>query len=515
RQDARGLRIAATLPQASRLQGRLGQSQLKLAASGMTFAYPGTVNIKGLDVVIGNPDSATHLTAADFSVVFGQALQGRFADAEAMIGPVPLLLTRGSGSWSYADSVLSVAGEEWLLRDRTVPGRFQPLLSRDMALTLADGRITASGRLREPQTGAEVVRVAIAHDLATVNGQADLFVDGIRFDEAVRPEMLSNLVLGMVANTRGQIKGTGRIDWNDSGVTASTGRFRTDSLNFAAAFGPVTGLSGEIEFTDLLGMVSAPGQSVHVAEINTGVAAYDGIIRYRLLPDFRLAIEGGEWPFAGGRLRLDPGTIDMVTDQPRALTFRLVSVDAAEFLRRFEFDNFNATGHFSGALPIVFDKDGGHIRGGRLDVDEGGGTLAYVGELTYEDMGAMANFAFRALRSLAYTNLVIEMDGDLDGEMITKVQFDGISQGAGASRNFLTRQIEKLPIKFNVTITAPFLQLMTSTRSLYDTNFITDPALFGILPGQTPAAPASPDPEPPPPRVREPDIQPAESETMR
>jgi translocation and assembly module TamB len=60
------------------------------------------------------------------------------------------------------------------------------------------------------------------------------------------------------------------------------------------------------------------------------------------------------------------------------------------------------------------------------------------------------------------------LNGDLDGEMLTDVTFSGLSQGRGASRNFITRQVEKLPIVFNVRINAPFRQLITSAKSLYD-----------------------------------------------
>ena len=513
RQGPDGIRLAARLSGATRLNGRLGSSPMQLAVGAMQLDFPGAATLSDVDLVIGDLETGTHIKAADFSVDLGQTLTGRYADAEATIGAVPLLLTRGSGSWSFADSVLGVAGDEWLLRDRQVPARFQPLISTDMQLTLSDGRIAVTGTLDEPQTARDVLRVAIAHHLGSVTGHADLFVDRLTFDDQLQPEMISNIVLGVIANTHGTLAGTGRIDWSADGVTASTGRFRTDSLDFAAAFGPVRGLSGDIVFSDLLGMQTGPGQLVRLAEVNPGFAVYGGSIRYRLLPDFRMQVEGGEWPFAGGRLLLEPGTIDLVSEEPRTLVFRVDRVDAAQFLAGFDFENINATGHFAGVIPIIFDKDGGHVRGGRLEVIEEGGTLAYVGELTYEDLGVMANFAFNALRSLRYQYLIIEMDGDLAGEVVTKIRFDGISQGEGASRNILTRQIEKLPLQFNVTISAPFLQLITSARSLYDTQYVTDPALLGLLPGQVNnpgenSAPATPPNTPP----KFPGIQPPDSE---
>jgi hypothetical protein len=484
RQGANGLQMAARLRGSAQVQGRLGASPMQLAIGAMQMDFPGAARLSDVDLLIGEAGSGTHIKASDFVIDLGTTLAGRFADAEATIGVVPLLLTRGSGSWSFTESVLRVAGDEWLLRDRQVPARFQPLVSTDMRLTLADNKIAVTGTLDEPQTARDVLRVAILHELGSVTGHADLFVDGMTFDDQLQPEMVSNIVLGIIANTRGTVAGTGRIDWTASGVTSSTGRFRTDSLDFAAAFGPVQGLSGDIVFSDLLGMQTGPGQVVRLAEVNPGFAVSNGTIRYRLLPDFRMQVEGGEWPFAGGRLLLDPGVVDLVSEEPRRLVFRVDRVDAAQFLAGFDFENINATGHFAGVIPIVFDKDGGHVRGGRLEVIEDGGTLAYVGELTYEDLGTMANFAFNALRSLRYQYLIIEMDGELAGEVITKIRFDGLSQGEGASRNVLTRQVEKLPLQFNVTISAPFLQLITSARSLYDTQYVTDPALLGLLPGQ-------------------------------
>ena len=185
-------------------------------------------------------------------------------------------------------------------------------------------------------------------------------------------------------------------------------------------------------------------------------------------------------------------------------------MDAAKFLQQLEFENISATGVFDGQLPMVFDQNGGRVVGGRLVARKGGGSLAYIGELTYEDMGAITNFAFDALRSIRYSSLEILMDGAIDGELVTQIRFDGLQQGDGARRNFLTRQVAKLPIQFNVTVKAPFYQLITSARSLYDVNFVRDPRDLGLLPGgpAIPGAPTGADTQ------NDKSIQPQESEPM-
>src|SRR3546814_16456783 len=104
-----------------------------------------------------------------------------------------------------------------------------------------------------------------------------------------------------------------------------------------------------------------------IEEINPGIPVIDGEIEYRLLGDNRVRIEGGSWPFGGGKLLLHPTTLDFNADKARRLSFDIVGVDAAVFLQNFGFDNINATGVFDGTLPVDFDGLGGRIVGGRID----------------------------------------------------------------------------------------------------------------------------------------------------
>ena len=93
----------------------------------------------------------------------------------------------------------------------------------------------------------------------------------------------------------------------------------------------------------------------------------------------------------------------------------------------------------------------------------------------------MGNFAFSALRSVDYGSMRIDMNGSLTGEIVTRVSFDGLSQGEGTSKNFLTKQVAKLPIRFNVNIRAPFFSLFGSFKSLYDPTLVPDPAKLGLV----------------------------------
>ena len=133
----------------------------------------------------------------------------------------------------------------------------------------------------------------------------------------------------------------------------------------------------------------------------------------------------------------------------RRLAFRVDGLDAAAFIQQLDFPNIAATGTFDGRLPILFDQAGGRIEGGALG-SRGPGTLA-----------------FDALKKVRYSELTISLDGKLDGEIVSRVKFDGVRQATG-ERGLVAGMIRNLPFRFNIQIRAPFRGLVGSARSYAD-----------------------------------------------
>ena len=502
-----GLRGAIRVPRIA-LAGTSGDSPLRIA-SGPASIDLATLrwSLSGADVRLGEGESVTRFSAERLTGrAAGRGMAGELVGAAGKIGAVPLDMSEIAGAWRWADGALTLEGGLTLTDGAAPDARFYPLVSRDAVLRFADGAIEATAGFAERTTGTKILDTVIRHRFADGKGAADLKVRELRFDDAFQPDQLTYLAKGVVANVRGSVVGDGRIEWDAAGVT-SNGTFATAGTDLAAAFGPVTGLTATLRFDDLIGLRSASGQIARIDEVNPGIPVREGEIEYRLLGDNRVRIEGGRWPFAGGELLLHPTTLNFAADQPRRMTFDVVGVDAAVFLQSFGFENINATGKFDGTLPVEFDGLGGRIVGGRIDSREGGGTLAYVGELSNRNLGVMANFAFGALRSLKYDDLTIILNGDLDGEMVTDIRFGGVGQGEGATRNFLTNQIAKLPLVFNVKITAPFRQLLTSAKGFYDPSLLIEQNLPALMRAQQDAEAAA--------RGAATPVQPPESEPVQ
>jgi hypothetical protein len=462
------------------LSGRIGETPVRLASGPIGFAWPGAVSARSIDVALGPPGTDSRFRISNLDAMLGADIGGTFEDADVMLAAVPLDLREVSGKWRYRGGALLLSEGSLRIEDREQVDRFLPMVARGADLTLRDNRITAHALVREPTSERQVLAATIVHDLGTGAGHADLDVPGLVFDRDLQISEVSPLLLGVVSNLEGTVTGTGRIDWNADGVTSS-GRFASGDLDFAAPFGPVSDVSGTVVFTDLLGLVTAPDQHVAIGSVNPGIEATSGDLSFQLEPDLMLQVNGATWPFMGGTLKLLPTRMKMGASEARRMQFEIEALNAATLVQTMEIENVNVSGIFDGQLPIVFDERGGRIDGGTLVSRDPGGNVAYVGQLTYEDLSTMGNFAFQALRSVDYRQMTVGLAGSLDGEMITRITFAGVSQGTGAKRNFITRQIGKLPIRFVINIRAPFFGLVNSFRSLYDPSLVQDPRSLGLL----------------------------------
>ena len=459
------------------LAGRLGKTPIRISGDRAQLAFGNSnFSVTSLAVRLAAKDETTRLDAASFSGSLQRGgAAGRFAQLSGKLAGVPLLVSEAQGDWALRQRVLTMGGG-LQISDAASEPRYFPLIANDFALRLADNQITANGTARHPKTGIAVSNVSITHDLNSGRGHAILDVPALDFGQALQPEELTPITKGVIALVKGRVTGRGDIDWGPDGVT-STGDFGTQSLDMAAAFGPVNGLSGRIRLSDLLGLATESPQSVKLASINPGIAVLDGEISYRLLPGLKAEILGGSWPFAGGRLSLQPTIMDLSTAATRHLTLKVEGLDAARFIAAMEFENVAATGLFDGELPLIFDQEGGRIEGGRL-VARSGGTLSYIGEISNQNVGAMGRFAFDALKSIRYSRLSIDLDGNLGGDVITRIKFAGVSQAPiGGLKPKLpipikVRGLTNFPFIFNVTITAKFRQLFDTVRSINDPSIL-------------------------------------------
>ena len=488
-----GITMAASV-RALALHGRSGDSALAVRTGPGRVAWPGTSTLGGVDVTLGTGAQANHVQLASSSMVAtGKALGGHFTGGAVDSPALPTTVSAAGGDWRFDNGRLTLAGGQFVVTDRTRPARFAPVAARDATLTLADQAVDGTLWLVTPGGSQDLARVTFRHALSSGKGHADVTIAGLAFHNTkgkvagLQPADLSDMAKGVIANAEGTIRGTARFDWDTTakdGAVTGSGKFSSDDFDFAGAIGPVDGLAGSIEFTDLIHLVTAPHQILKIGSINPGIEVDNGVVDLQVLPDQVVRLNHAQWPFEGGTLHLEPTDLNMAVAEPRRLTLIIDGLEAGRFLQHVNMANLSATGTFDGQLPLVFDANGGRIVGGQLISRAPGGNVSYVGALSQKDLSPMGNYAFKMLRSVDYRAMTIGMDGDLAGEVVTKVSFGGISQGKGSERNLITRQISRLPIRFDINVRAQFYQLLGSLRSLYDPTMVRDPRDLGLVDAQ-------------------------------
>ena len=447
-----------------RFAGTLGKSPVSLAAASARLLKE-RFALADFAMRIGKAQAPVMLDAS--RVEGNYSGSGTFTGGKAIIGRVPLEISEAAGKWRMLKGGIGFNGS-LLLSDRADPPKFYPLRSDNVDFTLADNRIKATGTLGHPPSGTKVTDVTIAHNLETGDGTALLDVPGIRFGSNLQPEELTRLTQGVIALVNGGLSGQGRIAWTGTGKVTSTGEFSLNDMDLAAPFGPVTGMRGTIRFTDLLGLETAPGQTLTLETINPGILVENGIVRYQLLPDRLVKVERGEWPFMGGRLVLHETILNFARPTAKRLTFEVIGLDARIFVESLGFKELQASGTFDGVLPMIFDENGGRIVGGRLDSRPGGGSLRYNGVVNKANLGMMGNVAFEALRDLRFKSMVVRLDGDLAGEFATRLTIDGVALGQTGTQKLIRSFLKRLPLKMNVTIKGPFRALIATAKAFRD-----------------------------------------------
>jgi translocation and assembly module TamB len=463
-----------------RLSGRLGSSPVQIVADRARLLSSDQFDASGLGMRLGNPASPVLLAAKQLGGRFGgRGIAGTFDGGRGTIGNIALLMREAAGHWTFAKA-LTVDGA-LTVSDRSEKTKFYPLAARGVHFVLAGDRITTTGALHNPASGALVTNVDILHRLASAQGHAILDVPGLRFaQKTLQPDQITPLTEGVIALVDGTVRGQGRIEWSGTKVS-STGDFSTGGTDLAAAFGPVTGIKGTMHFTDLLGMQTAPGQVVTLATVNPGILVENGTLHVQLLAGQLVKIENGDWPFMGGRLLLRETILNFGKPTPKRLTFAVDGLNAHLLVESFGFKEIAAGGLFDGVLPMIFDDSGGRIVGGRLDSRAPGGSLSYIGVVSKANLGLFGGIAFNALRDLRFQSMIVRLDGDLAGEFATTLTIDQVALGNTGTQRLIRRVLKKVPFKFNVSIKGPFRALIGTAKSFKDPRTTIHDALPGPI----------------------------------
>ena len=402
----------------------------------LTFRPDGCLAITAAQLAFGENDARAlsgDLCAGEGSLVTvtdgGWTARGRMQGAAAevpflamqfsdMAGP---LIVRGTEAGLEMDAGVEAAR----VADTTQPQRFYPLDAVGSASLAGDvwlGRFDlSSGRHR-------LGSVDLKHDGRIEAGGVAFDASDLVFaEDGLQPDDVTPLTEGLIdPPVSGGAGFTGRFDWTPEGATSS-GVLTVDDLDFVSPAGPVTGLNGEVAFTSLTPLITAPEQRL-TAE---GIQALASVTDLNLLFELgagSFQVSGADLDVAGGRVVIEPFDVPLDRTQPFGGTLVFENVQLGELIGGAGFgEQVGLDAVVSGRVPFTWDAENGFrvtngslyaVQPGRLEIArealsglEAGGGGEDVPPNVVQDL------AYQAMEELAFDILTAEVNSLDEGRL--------------------------------------------------------------------------------------------------
>lgn len=476
-----------------RFSGRSGNITLALQATTPSLSIE-MAEDRTMAVTLARLTANARIT--DTWQVDGEFTQGTLSDP-TLPGSVSTIAGRWSAAPQDGQPVIRVeAGEALLTANRPASDEerplFNPLRMVNAGAVLVDGRIDASGQIVLVEPSRQLAVFNAHHVVSEGAGGARIQAASIVFDQSLQPYQISEQARGLVENVTGEASVVADILWTSDQITSS-GTVSLNGLSLATSTIPaVTGVRGAIFFDDLFAMTTPPGQRVTVGSLNPGVTVRNGAVQFQLLPEERVAIEQAVFEFAGGQLAMQPTTIRLGADSTQfELTLR--DVDATDLISSLSIPDLQATGRVEGSFPLTLTRTSALIENGVLRALPGGGVISYTGNAGDAATG-VSRIAFDALRSFRYDDLVLTLNGDLSGDVVSSIEFIGQNSGRAVDLSEMVQlpgvgrvTVRGVPFDFNVRVTAPFRRLAQTAASLTDPGSLINQANPGADAEEQPA----------------------------
>lgn len=444
-------------------------------------------------------------------------VRGAIEDATVEGSALPVEISAMGFDFATQGEAMRLSNGRALVRDRPPPAtvaneepraRFNPMALRAVTGMLDEGVLTTAGDVvlverreadRLLRQDTPLGRFSARHALTANEGAADVRIADLQFGPSLDAYDISDPIRGIASDVEGGVSADLHVKWRQGALSADGAVVLTDISFNTAALGPVDKVNGAVRFDDLLAVRTAPDQILTIGRIDPGIGVVDGTVAFQVLGPTRLKVAKAEWPFAAGRLSIEPLELDL-NSRATALTLELQEVDFGSFIETLGLKDIAASGRVAGRFPLVFSEQNvsGEIVNGQLYTLPGGGFLSYTGPVS-DALTGPPRLAFDALQGLRYERLSMSLNGPLAGNIEGNLSFAGINTTPLRDTETLipipglqTEQPVGLPFAFDVSVTAPFRKLLESYQGTVDAWSVARRALD--TESATPVDPAPPSP---------------------
>lgn len=257
-------------------------------------------------------------------------------------------------------------------------------------------------------------------------GEARFELVPLAFAEGgLQPNQLAPVLGPSLRAVEGTIAANAKIRWS-GGEPAISGGLSLRGLSFTTGEVGLEDLSGRITFESIWPPRTPPGQVLTIGRIEQGLKVRNGIIRFQLDDRSRLRIAQADIGFSGGRLSLEPVTLDP-TASDHHMVFAAEGLDLQEVLDSVNVEAADASGTVSGRIPVTFSSQGISVNGATLAADTRG-ILRYQPSAPPEALQQQDDsieLLRNALTNFHYDHFTVTLDGSSGDKWHSTVHIAG------------------------------------------------------------------------------------------
>ena len=358
--------------------------------------------------LIQSAGGAWHASAR---IEHGQALVNV---AEARVEEVAASF-EGGGRGGFDDAQVRITGARLVEASETK--RFETLAATG-AVNLARGQ-WLGGLDAKTLDGHPVARIDLRHDVAGGRGEARIDASHLVFAKGgLQPLSLSPLA-AVAREADGSVAFTGRFAWAGD-VMTSEGKISTPGLNFKSPLGFVATMKGDIAFTSLAPLVSAPDQTLKIDHIDA-IVPLQAVQAVFALGAEALHVRSATFEASKGAISIEP--IDVPLDGQGVMkgVINIAHLDLGELIAGSSLaDKVKVEAVVDGRLPFEFGPAGLKFLQGKVYATQPGRISIAREALTSVDAGqgaadpltskpapvnAIQDFAYQAMENLHFETL--------------------------------------------------------------------------------------------------------------
>ncbi len=234
--------------------------------------------------------------------------------------------------------------------------------------------------------------------------------------------------LAELQDVSGLIGAHASIKWSDRHIRDSQGEITVQQLSLTHPSGALKDGNMSLKLQNLLSPRSPPQQLITIQNLDMGMPIRNVLMDYQLETgkSTHLTLDKMQFSMMEGTISMKPVVMDPIAARSD-IVVHIDAIDLATFFEMIQVEGLTGTGHVSGDIPIMLERNQVTIRDGQLAA-MAPGTLRFKSDKAVQmlaDAGEEVNLLLQALQDFQYSELTLHLDKSATHDLTARLSLLG------------------------------------------------------------------------------------------